>query len=378
MKITRYYNDLENYLAPGKALILYGPRQVGKTTLLQDFLKSTPLRTRLDTGDNISLQHLLGGQNKDRILEYCEGYQLIAIDEAQKVPKIGVALKIIVDHLPKTFVIATGSSSFTLAGEVGEPLTGRKITLTLFPLSQLELRSLYNTQELKQHLAEWLVFGCYPEVLTAPTQAKRLRALQELADSYLLKDILELERVKSSKKVLDLLRLLAFQVGNEVSLNELATQLGIDGKTVARYLDLLEKTFIIQNIRGFNRNLRKEISQKSKYYFYDNGIRNAVIANFNTIELRNDLGALWENFVVMERLKYRAYRNIPGNSYFWRTWDQKEIDLVEEREGRLFGYEFKWSQKKSSDHPPKDWTTAYPDATYNVITPENYLPFVTQ
>lgn len=198
--------------------------------------------------------------------------------------------------------------------------------------------------------------------------------MEELVSSYLLKDILELERVKSSKILLDLLRMLAFQIGNEVSLSELATQLGIDYKTVGRYLDLFEKSFVIFNVRGFSRNLRKEITKKSKYYFYDNGMRNAVISNFNNLELRNDTGALWENFLFMERLKKRSYKNIPANIYFWRTWDQKEMDLVEERDGGLFGYEFKLGTGKTSQ--PKQWREAYPEANYQIVTRENYLEFI--
>ena len=195
-----------------------------------------------------------------------------------------------------------------------------------------------------------------------------------MTQSYLFKDILELEKIKNSKILLDLLRLIAFQLGQEVSLTELATQLGIDYKTVGRYLDLLEKTFVIYNLRGFSRNLRKEITKKSKFYFYDNGIRNTIISNFNEPALRNDLGALWENFLFMERLKKRACKEIFANCYFWRTWDQKEVDLVEEREGKLFGYEFTWKNKKSKQ--PKEWLNTYPEASYEVITSENYLNFI--
>ncbi len=297
-------------------------------------------------------------------------------DEAQKIPNIGTALKVIVDHRPDLCVIATGSSSFSLARDIGEPLTGRKTTLTLFPIAELELTKHYNPSELKQTLPKRLIFGSYPEVLTAETTEQQIRRILELKDSYLPKDVLQVERIKNSKVLIDLLRLLAFQLGSEASLNELGTQLGIDSKTVGRYLDLLEKTFVIFNVRGFSRNLRKEITKKSRFYFYDNGIRNAIIANFNELELRNDCGALWENFMFMERLKKRSYLNIPANCYFWRTWNRKEIDLIEEREGKLFGYEFKWSPKTKSFHPPRDWKTTYPDAYYEVITPQRYLEFV--
>jgi predicted AAA+ superfamily ATPase len=227
---------------------------------------------------------------------------------------------------------------------------------------------------LKSRLEEYVVFGSYPEVLTSETVNDKKNILEELVGSYLLKDILELERVKSSKLLLDLLRLLAFQVGSEISLSELGKQLGIDSKTVARYLDLFEKSFVIFNLRGFSRNRRKEIISKSKYYFFDNGIRNAIIANFNPLDIRDDIGKLWENFLVVERLKKQSYDQIYSNNYFWRTWDQKEIDWVEERDGKLFGYEFKWKSK--SRKSSKAWLENYPDATLEIINNDNYLEFV--
>jgi hypothetical protein len=374
MKIPRFYQDLTTYLKPGKALVIYGPRQVGKTTLIKDFLAVCPGRYRLDSGDSIQIQTVLGSQDFDTIKEYAQGYSLIVIDEAQRIPNVGQGLKILVDQIPDIKVIATGSSSFELAGQVGEPLTGRKTTLILYPVSQLELRGLYNAYELKNNLEHWLVFGGYPEITATESKSEKVRLLEELVQSYLFRDILELEQVKSSKTLMDLLRLLAFQVGKEVSLSELGQQVGVDTKTVARYLDLFEKAFVVYNLRGFSRNLRSEIVRKSKYYFYDNGIRNAVIANFNEIGLRNDAGELWENFLFMERLKKRSYQNIFANSYFWRTWEHREIDLIEEREGKLFAFEFKWGKGKTK--PPKQWTEAYPEALFEVIDRENYLEFI--
>lgn len=374
MKIPRIYQDLAKYIKPNKALIIYGPRQVGKTTMLKDFLATTKFKYKLDSGDNIQTQYILGSQDFNLIREYVHGYELIAIDEAQRIKNIGLGLKIIVDQMPDIKVIATGSSSFELAGQVGEPLTGRKITLTLYPISQIELSNLYNLYEIKTKLEEWLIFGGYPEIVATEDKTEKIKLLEEIVQAYLLKDILSLEKVKSAKILLDLLRLLAFQVGSEVSLTELARQIGIDYKTVARYLDLFEKSFVIYNLRGFSRNLRKEMTKKSKYYFYDNGVRNAIISNFNRLELRNDAGMLWENFLFIERLKKRTYYNIYANSYFWRTWDQKEIDLIEEREGKLFGYEFKWGKK--SLKPPKEWKQAYSDSEFKVISQENYLEFI--
>jgi len=372
---TRAYEPLQNYLQPNKVLVIYGPRRVGKTTLLRKFLGQTNLKYKLDSGDNIRTQQTLGSQDFAQILSYVEGYELLAIDEAQNIPNIGMGLKIIVDNVPNIQVIVTGSSSFELTGQVGEPLTGRKHTLTLYPLAQSELLSVYNRFELKEKIADFLIFGAYPEVLQATTRQARIEILSEIADSYLLKDILTFDRVRNSRVLLDLLKLLAFQVGSEVSVNELATQLGIDVKTTQRYLDLLEKAFVIVRLGAFSRNLRKEITSKAKYYFLDIGIRNAVIAQFNGLDQRNDLGASWENFAVIERLKRRAYESIYANAYFWRTYDQQEIDLIEERDGRLFGYEFKWSASKPIS-APSGWLGAYPEAEFMPITPENYLEFI--
>ena len=371
----RAYQPLEQYLHPNRVLLIYGPRRVGKTTLLQNLLAQTPLKYKLDSGDNIRTQQILSSQDFDQILAYAEGYDLLAIDEAQNIPNIGIALKIIVDQIPGIRVIATGSSSFDLAGQVGEPLTGRKRTLTLFPMAQSELLGVFNRFELGEKLTDFLIFGSYPEVLTAPSRSERIEIISEIANSYSLKDILSFDRVKSSRTLLDLLKLLAFQIGSEVSINELATQLGVEARTVKRYLDLLEKSFVILRLSGFSRNLRQEITSKAKYYFLDTGIRNALIAQFNDPDQRNDLGQLWENFLVVERLKYRTYATILANIYFWRTYDQQEIDLVEEREGQLFGYECKWSFKKPIP-APRSWLETYSGAKFSVIHPKNYQDFV--
>jgi len=372
--IKRYYN-LEKLVKPNKVLIIYGPRRVGKTTLLNDFLSRTKLKYKLDSGDNIRVQQILGSQNFSRIKEYAAGYQLIAIDEAQQISNIGMGLKILVDQIPNLRIIATGSSSFDLAQKVGEPLTGRKKTLILFPFSQVELLEKYNRYEIREKLEDFLIFGSYPETITAKTRKEKISLLNELVNSYLLKDVFSLERIKGSKQLLDLLKLIAFQVGNEVSLSELAVQVRLDVKTVGRYLDILEKAFVLKRIGGFNRNLRKEISRKAKYYFYDNGVRNAVISQFNGLNDRDDIGALFENFIVMERLKDNTYKARPGTSYFWRTYDGQEVDLVEERDGKLYGFEIKWSLK-AKIRRPKDWLGSYKNARYKVINQENYLDFI--
>jgi predicted AAA+ superfamily ATPase len=375
MRIPRIYDDLESYLVPNKALVLYGPRQVGKTTILKSYLADATWKYRLENGDDIRIQEILGSSRVDLLKDFAAELELIAIDEAQRISNIGQGLKILIDNVPGLRIIVTGSSSFELSGQVGEPLTGRKKTIVLFPVSQFELRKEQSPYDLKKNLEYHLIFGSYPEVLTAVGRTDKIAVVNEIVGSYLLKDILELDRVKSSKVVLDLLRLLAFQVGKEVSLRELATHLGIDYKTIARYIDLLEKSFVLYNLRGYSRNLRKEVTKKSKYYFYDNGIRNAIISNFNMLSIRDDVGALWENFLVSERLKLQAYKPLYSNNYFWRTWDQKEIDFVEEREGKLFGYEFKWGAKKLA--APRLWLDTYPEGEYTVVDRAGYLDFIT-
>ena len=371
----RSYEPLSEYLQAGKALLVYGPRRVGKTTLLQNFLKSTHLKYKLDSGDNIRTQQLLGSQDFSQILAYVEGYELLVIDEAQNIPNIGMAVKIIVDQRPDIRVILTGSSSFELAGQVGEPLTGRKQTLTLYSLSHSELLSSYNRFELNEKLEDFLVYGSYPEVIQASTYKQKVEAITEISNSYLVKDILAFDRVKNSKVLLDLLKLLAFQVGSEVSLSEVGTKIGVDYKTVQRYLDLLEKAFVVIRLGGFSRNLRNEVTNKAKYYFLDNGIRNSLIAQFNGISQRNDIGQLWENFIFIERLKHRTYQSIYANMYFWRTYQQQEIDLVEDRDGKLHGYEIKWSLSKTPK-APHQWAETYSNSSYTIVTPDNYQNFI--
>lgn len=375
MLLNRIYEPLDRFIQANKVLVIYGPRQVGKTTLLRRYLQDAALKWKLVTGDDIRVQEALGSLDLRQLLAYVEGYELLAIDEAQEVPNIGAALKLLVDEAPGLHLVVTGSSSFELAGQIGEPLTGRKRTLYLFPIAQVEMLAVNNRYELREQLEDRLLYGAYPAVLTATTRAERLEALNEIAHSYMLKDILAFDRLRNSRALHDLLRLLAFQIGREVSLNELATQLSIDVKTVQRYLDLLEQAFVLVRLGGFSRNLRKEITSKAKYYFFDTGLRNALIAQFNPLTQRDDVGMLWENFLVMERLKYRTYFDIYANSYFWRTYDQQEVDLVEERDGALFGYEFKWSTQRKVAAPTA-WRTAYPTASFRVMTPENYLDFV--
>ncbi|MFN9683015.1 MAG: ATP-binding protein, partial [Bacteroidota bacterium] len=267
-------------------------------------------------------------------------------------------------------IIISGSSSFNIHKNAGEPLTGRKYTFTLYTLSENEYTQIENNINKMDKVRERLIFGNYPELLHLPDRQDKVDYLNEMISSYLLKDILVYEHIKNSQKIFNLLRLIAFQIGGEVSLQELGIQLGISKNTVEKYLDLLSKVFILHKVEGFSRNLRKEITKNSRWYFLDNGIRNAVIANFNPLHARNDIGALWENYMISERLKYQEYRRISSNNYFWRTYEQQGIDWVEERDGSLFGYEFKWKEEKVKI--PTQWKSAYPDASFNLININNF------
>ena len=372
--INRYFDNLESYLEKNKVLIIYGPRRVGKTTLVKNFLKTTSLRYKIDSGDNVKVQHIISSGDFDLLKDYCHGYDLLVIDEAQSIPHVGKGLKIIVDEVPNIKVIVTGSSSFDLSNKVGEPLVGRQRIIRLFPLALLELAKELNKAELKEKLPDYLIYGLYPEVITSQNKNAKVEYLSELVHSFLLKDILALENIKSSRILMDLLRLLAYQIGSEVSLNELSSSLKIDVKTVGRYLDLLEKTFIIISVGGFSRNLRSEVVSKKKYFFVDVGIRNGIINAFNPLITRNDIGPLWENFLFIERLKKKLYKKIYSNDYFWRTYAKSEIDLVEERDGSIFPFEFKWKDK--SYKTPNEWSLNYPGTSVEVVNSENFLNFI--
>lgn len=376
MNYPRRYDDLEKEFFPNRTLILYGPRRVGKTFLLNRAKSGLTGTVFYGTGEDLEVRNILQSESVEKIKGSFSGYDWVIIDEAQKVDRIGHGLKIAIDHLPEVRFIATGSSSFELAHQIGEPLTGRKITLTLYPLSTLELKKHQGGAELMQSLDSRLIFGSYPEIMATTDYNRKAVLLKELRDSYLYKDILELENLRNAKKITDLLQLIAWQVGKEVSLHELGTQLGMDKRTVERYLDLLEKAFVIVNVRGFSRNLRKEVTKTSRYYFLDNGILNAILNNFNPVSMRSDKGALWENFIFMERLKFRSYTAMNATMHFWRTYDRQEIDLVENSNGNLNGYEFKYSSARKTKTPAA-WAKAYPEAGFDVITRDNWIEFVT-
>ncbi|MBR4517714.1 MAG: ATP-binding protein [Victivallales bacterium] len=378
MKIRRYYLDqIASMLQPGKVLALYGPRRAGKTTLLSDFLQNWHGgRYFYGTGEDRSVKEVLESSDVGLIRGAFSGYELVVIDEAQALARVGAGLKLLVDSLPEVKVIASGSSSFQLASDLGEPLTGRRRTATLYPVSAMELAGDLGNMALRQRLDELLVYGSYPEILTTENLHDKADALRELCDAYLFKDILAFERLRNADKIHRLLSLLVFQVGKEVSITELGTGLGLNRLTVERYLDLLEKTFVIFRVPGFSRNLRSEVTKTSRYYFRDNGIMNTVINNFNPLSLRNgnDVGALWENFIVSERMKKQEYQRMHSNNYFWRTYERQEIDLVEEHDGRLFGYEIKYN-KPSTSAPPL-WRENYPDAAFQVISRKNFTDFI--
>jgi len=372
--VQKQLENLKKLAMPGKVIVIYGARRTGKTTLLKEFLKDETESHVLVNGEDITVRSHLSSQSVEKLVAFVGDARLLVIDEAQKIPQIGLNLKLIVDHLPEIRIIVTGSSSFDLARSTGEPLTGRKYTLKLFPLAQMEIGQIEKIHQTEANLENRLIYGSYPEVVLMKDNKGREKYLKEIVSSYLYKDILELDGIRHSAKIVRLLQLLAFQIGKEVSLSELGTSLSMSKNTVERYLDLLEKAFVLQKLTGFSRNLRNEITKNCRYYFLDNGVRNALINNFNLLEQRNDTGELWENYLIMERLKKQEYLEAQANNYFWRTYTKQEIDFVEEREGRLFGYEIKWGKAKPK--PPKQWQSAYPESSFELINRQNYLKFI--
>jgi len=367
--------NLRSLVQPGKVIVVYGARRVGKTTMLNKFAEDLSRESILFVnGDDINARQFLESQSIEKLKDFVGNHQFLIVDEAQYVRNIGLNLKLIVDHIPGIRVVATGSSSFDLAQNIGEPLTGRRFVLKLFPLSQMEISTQEKPHETAANLENRLVFGSYPEVVTLRDNKLRTEYLRELIASYLFKDILALEGIRYSDKLIRLLQLLAFQIGNEVSLSEIGRQLAMSKNTVERYLDLLEKVFVIFKLSGFSRNLRKEITKNNRYYFFDTGIRNAVVGMFNPLNLRDDTGKIWENYIISEIKKHREYHRLSSGFHFWRTYDKKEIDLVEEHEGKLYGYEIKWS--KSKVKVPKDWRQNYPNASFEVIHRGNYMNYI--
>ena len=355
----------------GKALIVLGARQVGKTTLLRMLLAGKEAVWL--NGDEMDVRSLFENISSTRLKPIIGNKKIVVIDEAQRIKDIGIALKLIIDNMPDVQVIATGSSSFDLSNIINEPLTGRKYEMTMYPLSFEELSAHDGLLEERRMMPHRLVYGSYPDVRNS--QGDEREVLQELADSYLYKDILLFDRIKKNEKIVKLLKALAFQIGSEVSFNELAQTCGLDPKTVDLYIQLLEKAYIIFILPSYSRNLRNELKFAKKLYFWDCGIRNAVIGNFQPAEMRQDVEALFENYVIAERLKHESYARTYSRPYFWRTSAKQEIDYIEEQDGMLTAYEFKWNPRKKAS-APLSFTRNYPDASFHVVTQDNYDQFV--
>jgi len=364
---------IEKWLFEGKVITIFGARQVGKTTLVKRLLEKHGDPKHYYDGDLLSVQEVFRSQAPETYRRMFGAARMIVLDEAQQVPDIGRSLKIIHDTLPGVQVLATGSSSFELGNRTSEPLTGRGLSFTLYPFSLRELEHRHTPFEVHAALPFHLRFGLYPEIVDKSEEDARV-LLDDLVSKYLYKDVLAFEQLKKPDLLLRLLKLLALQLGSEVSLNELATTLGVGRATVERYLDLLEKCFVIFRLKAFSRNLRTELTRKEKIYFYDVGVRNGLISRFQPLDVRDDIGALWENACIVERMKLLAGHGLRRDHYFWRTHDQKEIDLIEEHDGRLDGYEFKWSEREA--RPPALFLKTYRNASVAVVHRENWRDFL--
>ena len=355
-----------------KVIVLYGPRQAGKTTLIEMLLHQD-LSYKKYNGDDIFTQNIFSNNNLESLKREIGEKDLLIIDEAQRINNIGLSLKLIIDNLPIK-VIVSGSVSFDLADKVCEPLTGRTKTFWLYPLSLREVKDKFPQMEKDKIIEEMLLYGMYPKIWNIEGKKEKEDYLFKYINSYLYRDILTISKIKKPKKIIDLLILLALQIGSEVSVSELAQNTNLTQSTVENYLDVLEKMFVIFNVRGFSRNLRKEISKTSKYYFFDMGVRNALIRNFNPLSLRGDAGAMFENWVISEKIKKSNNNRDFSNFYFWRTYDQQEIDLVEDSKGSITAYECKW--KKDTKKIPNDWKKAYPQSQFNLINKDNVFEFL--
>ncbi len=361
-------------LAPNKAVLIFGARRVGKTVMMRQIVDSYSGRTMMLNGEDFDTLDLLQNRSVANYRHLLNGIDLLAIDEAQNIPQIGSVLKLIVDEVPGISVLASGSSSFDLLNKIGEPLVGRSTQFLLTPFSQREIAQSETVFETRQNFESRLIYGSYPEVVMMESYERKIDYLRDIVGAYLLKDILVIDGLKNSSKMRNLLRLIAFQLGSEVSYEELGKQLGMSKTTVEKYLDLLEKVFVIYRLGAYSRNLRKEVTKAGKWYFYDNGVRNAIIGAFSPLSLRQDVGALWENYIIGERRKANFNNLLHKEFYFWRTYDKQEIDLIEESSDGVSAFEFKWGNKMPA--APKVFQQAYPDAQYHVVNRENYLDFV--
>ena len=367
---------LDSKIGKGKVLLLIGPRQVGKTTLLKNILNSVSSEKKVQfwNCDESDVRQFLSEANSAKLKSFVGNSDFIVIDEAQRVKDIGLTIKLLHDSFPNVQLAVTGSSSLDLSNSINEPLTGRKFEYNLFPFSTNELVNHTSMLEEMRLLKNRLVYGFYPDVVNNPGEEKEI--LTNIVNSYLFKDVFEFQDIRKSSVIEKLVQALALQVGSEVSFNELGNLLGIDTVTVQRYVDLLEKAYVIFHIRSFSRNVRNELKKSIKIYFYDNGVRNSVISNFSPVELRSDIGALWENFLISERIKNNAYHNKNAKYYFWRTTQKQEIDFIEEVDQNLFAYEFKYNPKKANSKCPLTFSNNYPNVPFDVITSENYMDFI--
>lgn len=365
---------IEERLAPGKAVLIYGARRVGKTILLKEIFNKIEGKKMLLIGEDMDVQNMLQNRSVHHYRQLFEGINLLAIDEAQSIPEIGSVIKLIIDEIPHIQVIATGSSSFDLLNKIGEPLVGRASQFLLTPFSIREIAQKQNGMELRQNLENRIVYGCYPEVVGMTSNTMKEEYLRDIVNAYLLKDILAIDGLRNTAKMNRLLQLVAFQIGSEVSYEELGKQLGMHRETVEKYLDLLSKVFVVYKLGAFSRNMRKEVSKAGKWYFYDNGIRNAIIGNFKDANSRMDMGKLWENFFITEKLKDNQNHLLHCQFHFWRTYDQQEIDLIEEKNEVINAYEMKWGKKLPK--APAGFMKTYTGADFNVVNPDNYLGFL--
>jgi len=363
---------IEDSLFKGKIVVIYGARQVGKTTIVKHFQEKYPDSVYLNC-DEPDVREALTDASSVEIKSFIGDKKLVFLDEAQRVKNIGLSLKLMVENFPEIQVVATGSSSFDLSNQISEPLTGRKYEFLIYPFSMQELGVGQSEADIDRSIENRMIFGMYPEVATKSGEEQK-EALKSIAKSYLYKDVLQYQNIKNPDVLEKLLQALALQMGNEVSYGELAEAIRVDKKTVINYIDILEKAFIIFQLKPFSRNLRNELKKLRKIYFFDNGIRNALVNNFNPISLRQDVGSLWENFMISERVKFNNNNNIDNNIYFWRTHDKKEIDYIEDRGGKLYAFEFKWKKDKTKE--PKTFLEAYQNSKFEVINSDNYQKFV--
>ncbi|MHB8443367.1 MAG: ATP-binding protein [Patescibacteria group bacterium] len=366
-------NRIEGNLFKKKAIIIYGARQVGKTTLVKKIQEKYSENSLYLNADEPDIRYSLENKTSTEIKKIIGDNTFLIIDEAQRVNNIGLTLKLIIDNFPLVQVIATGSSSFELSNSISEPLTGRKFEFHLYPLSIEEMLEKKTNIEVNRLLENILLFGMYPEIVSGSSLDSQMK-IEEIASSYLFKDILQFQNIRNSEILTKLLQALALQIGSEVSYNELANLLNIDKDTVSRYIQILEKAFIIFSLKPYSRNLRKEIGKLRKIYFYDLGIRNAIIKNFNVLSLRQDTGELWENFIISERIKYNNNRGIHINNYFWRTYDKKEIDYIEDVNGKLEGFEIKYSSAKFKKYI--EFLNTYKESSISLVNKDNFLDFV--